>query len=733
MATVANNAQVSALYAAVFGRAPDKAGLDFWTAQLDGGATLATTAAGFVGHPVFTQTYGSLTNIQFVNQVYQNVLGSSGDSKGVQFWVNKLANEGYSKAQFIAEFVQGALTIDLAAQLAAGALTQAEYDAAVTRQNTLTNKADVGVSFANTFGASSNLSASTDASSANVVNDAAYKAGAAAIAGVTADASTATAAKNAIADAVKTANPVASLSSNLANAATGVKLSAYQAAVKAENDLKASIAKTAADASTTTFANNTDVKAILATVDTSGEVNATSLKAAVDNAQKANLSAQQDVISKQAALDTARVTKSDADVTKAASAANAEVTAVSSIAVDSAKAQAKTIAGLDNTGGTYTVKFATTGAASADEASALNAVAKALGLTSSFAAGAKEADVQAILTSTVLGNLGKDVAYGIALAEKANADKALAADVTANGTTAKVAGDVSALLTKLVATSGSNYYTGTDGKGTIADSLAKAAVDAQTAFKASATDANAYALVKAFGAASVTGVDSSTTAQFNSLQTIADQRVTVKDTADKEAGELKTLGESANAPTGLKDQADRTKAIDAVTNAQKSVTDTKALSDTLTKAQSDFTAADKLAVDTKAALGTDVTVNTVTSAQSTDINGLNGKGDIYVYSVDSAAAKFGKAFSLSLDNNIDKLFIGNGYVQGADITKGNNSALEFFVKNDVNGNAVVSIENSAFGSSASVQEVVNITLTGHSAADVHFASGFITTSAPATA
>ena len=731
MATVANNAQVSALYAAVFGRAPDKAGLDFWTAQLDGGATLATTAAGFVGHPVFTQTYGSLTNIQFVNQVYQNVLGSSGDSKGVQFWVNKLANEGYSKAQFIAEFVQGALTIDLAAQLAAGALTQAEYDAAVTRQNTLTNKADVGGSFANTFGASSNLSASTDASSANVV----HEAGAAAIAGVTADASTATAAKNAIADAAKTADPVTSLTGNLANAATGVKLAAYQAAQKAELDLATNIAKAAAA--------NKVAGTDLSSIDTAGEINSTSLKAAVEAVQTANLTAQQSVITKQAALDSARVSVSDADVAKAAAAANTEVASVSSVFVNT-NASIKTVAGLDATAGSvtglgssvgsYTVKLAGTTATDA-EAKALNAVAKTLGLTTNFSTTTVAADVQKVLTADVLTRLAKDVNYSVALAEKANADKALASDVNANGTNLKIAGDVSALLSKLVANDQSVFYTSADGTTTVPTGTAKTAVEAYKAFQASATDSTAYALIKAVGAVDSVGtnVDASTKAQYSASQAIVDQRVTVKDAADLEAKQLQSLSASNDAPKAIADQVARTAQIDDIATTQKSVADTKALADTLAKAQSDYAAADKLVVDTKAALGTDVTVNTVTSAQNTDINGLNGKGDIYVYSVDSAATKTGNAFNLSLDNNIDKLFIGNGYVQGADITKGNNSALEFFVKNDVNGNAVVSIENSAFGSSASVQGGVNITLTGHSAADVHFASGLITTSAPATA
>ncbi|WP_394373019.1 DUF4214 domain-containing protein [Pseudomonas oryzihabitans] len=717
MATVANNAQVSALYAAVFGRAPDKAGLDFWTAQLDGGATLATTAAGFVGHPVFTQTYGSLTNIQFVNQVYQNVLGSSGDAKGVQFWVNKLANEGYSKAQFIAEFVQGALTIDLAAQLASGALTQAEYDAAVTRQNTLTNKADVGVSFANTFGASSNLSASTDASSANVVNDAAYKAGAAAIAGVTADKSTADAAKTAIADAAKTANPVSSLSGNLANAGTGLKLAAYQSALKTESDLAASIVKTA-------VANS------VAGITTTTDVTDANLKAAVTAAQNELLKDQQGVNNAQAALDNARLAKSDADVAKAAAAAQTEVSSVASALLNANGELVKT-AGVSADG---TVTIGTSGgstAITADQVTALNKLISALGLVDANGKAytvtntSVQADVDKIFTA-VKSDLAKDITLAQAQAVSTNANKALAADVAANGTDAKLASDLSAIITKLTAVSDSKFYVDTANK---TEPTGNAVYDAYKAYQQSQTDATIKSLLTA-AAADTTGDNTQNATlkvQYANEVSLVTTRTGLEKTATDAASDVTT---AAKTISEIAAQNTRNTEIKAVADAKDEVTKDQALVSTLTKAQSDFSTAEKAVADAKTALGTDVTVTNVTSATSGSVVGNTDKADIFVFNVDSAAKTGG--FNISLDNSIDKLFIGKDYVQGADITKGNNSALEFFVK-DVNGNAVVSVETSAFGSSAATPEVIQITLTGHSAADVSFASGFITTSAPATA
>ena len=203
--------EVAALYSAIFNRAPDQAGLQFWVNAIEGGNSLAQAAEGFTAHPVFAETYAGLTNIQFVQQLYINVLGSAGDAKGNQFWANKLAS-GVSQGQMVAEFVQGALSIDLDALLASGELSQADYDAAVVRQDSLTNKANVGVYFAETFGAASNLNPATDTTTAaGLAADPAYLASQAAIANVTNVAATVTAAQGRIDVAVATNDPAGSL------------------------------------------------------------------------------------------------------------------------------------------------------------------------------------------------------------------------------------------------------------------------------------------------------------------------------------------------------------------------------------------------------------------------------------------------------------------------------------------------------------------------------------------
>lgn len=214
MAVVTTQQSVAALYTAIFNRAPDQAGLNYWTAQINGGASFATVAAGFAQHEVFTTGIGALSNAAYVTALYTNILGSAGDTAGIAYWTARLA-AGETKAAVVAAFVQGSLTIDIAALQAAGSLTAADAAAALVRQQTLTNKADVGIYFANTLGANSNLNPATVVTSkAGLLADPAYQASVAVIANVTNTAATVQTAKDNIAVAAGSTNPVQSLLGN---------------------------------------------------------------------------------------------------------------------------------------------------------------------------------------------------------------------------------------------------------------------------------------------------------------------------------------------------------------------------------------------------------------------------------------------------------------------------------------------------------------------------------------
>jgi len=220
MPTATNKQVISAMYSAVFNRAPDAAGLGFWETQFAANAnSVAALAAGFTQHPVFTETYGAMDNLTFVQAIYQNVLGGPGDAGGVVYWNNQLTN-GLSRSDMLASFVSGALTIDLVALKAAGQLTDAEFTAAVARQDQLTNKANVGLQFAALLGDKSNLDPATDTTTvAGLAADPAYLASQAAIRSVTNDDATALAAITFLNTAAADADPIAFVNANAAAAA----------------------------------------------------------------------------------------------------------------------------------------------------------------------------------------------------------------------------------------------------------------------------------------------------------------------------------------------------------------------------------------------------------------------------------------------------------------------------------------------------------------------------------
>jgi phospholipase/lecithinase/hemolysin len=84
---------VARLYGAALHRAPDVAGLENWTAQIDDShVSLTAVANDLTTSPEFIQDYGSLSNSAFVNQLYENALGRPADAAGAQYWDAALAS-----------------------------------------------------------------------------------------------------------------------------------------------------------------------------------------------------------------------------------------------------------------------------------------------------------------------------------------------------------------------------------------------------------------------------------------------------------------------------------------------------------------------------------------------------------------------------------------------------------------------------------------------------------------
>lgn len=95
------------LYKAAFDRAPDLPGLGYQMHDLDIGHSLVQVAQNFIRSPEFASTYGALTDVQFVTQLYSNVLDRAPDPGGLAFHAANLSN-GTERAVVLVGFSESA-------------------------------------------------------------------------------------------------------------------------------------------------------------------------------------------------------------------------------------------------------------------------------------------------------------------------------------------------------------------------------------------------------------------------------------------------------------------------------------------------------------------------------------------------------------------------------------------------------------------------------------------------
>lgn len=96
---------VTRLYKAYLLRNPDHSGLTYWLNRRGEGRTLVSISQSFATSSEFKNRYGSLTNAQFVDRVYRNVLGRAADASGTTYWKTRL-DAGMSRGQVMANFSQ---------------------------------------------------------------------------------------------------------------------------------------------------------------------------------------------------------------------------------------------------------------------------------------------------------------------------------------------------------------------------------------------------------------------------------------------------------------------------------------------------------------------------------------------------------------------------------------------------------------------------------------------------
>lgn len=100
-------APVARLYFAYFLRIPDSGGLSHWIGRHRGGDSLLSISDQFATSAEFAATYGSLTNAQFVQRVYSNVLARDPDADGLAYWIGQMAG-GMTRGQVMVQFSESA-------------------------------------------------------------------------------------------------------------------------------------------------------------------------------------------------------------------------------------------------------------------------------------------------------------------------------------------------------------------------------------------------------------------------------------------------------------------------------------------------------------------------------------------------------------------------------------------------------------------------------------------------
>ena len=121
-----NAGMVFRMYKAGLGREPDWPGLGAWLSVMDKGYDKYTVlAAGFTGSTEFKTTYGTLSNSEFVNLMYKNVLGRSGGTQA-QDWIDAIEIRGATREQVLFGFSESPENVKYSAALIGQGMTYIE-------------------------------------------------------------------------------------------------------------------------------------------------------------------------------------------------------------------------------------------------------------------------------------------------------------------------------------------------------------------------------------------------------------------------------------------------------------------------------------------------------------------------------------------------------------------------------------------------------------------------------
>jgi hypothetical protein len=678
MATT-NNTDIQQLYVAYFNRPADPVGLKFWADNIAAGkATIADVTKAFSTQAEYTAEYKDMTNAQIVDKVYQNLFGrSSAGDTGADFWVKGLENKTITIADVVTAVAAGAQLSDKTA---------------------FNNK----VAAAATFTAALD----TDAEIAGYKGDDANKVAKAFIASITTDvsfaaATTPTELNKTVANAVSAGTPFTVTGALASMDAAQTAVDKFVATIDTDGDGKTDdTVASDIDAAYTTAVNNVAAKLssgsdLFKTTDS--EVVRDALISATEATNAAALAAVQTklsdantAVSKVAGLSSA-ISALTAAQTAEAAADKAVVAASADVASKEGAFQVNNKGALSMTAPDVDGKSTLVLTPNDDGDATTTETPVTLG---TIAASGKVTISSTIKASDYAGLTDLIAAYNTkvtAVAADATAAKATAAaqlevnhldidatTVVSGKTEAQWLADVTATIN----TYATNHPTELDKVAT-GSTASEAQIKTALAVmeKNSPTDFGTF------------------TTQVNNYHTAAESNPLTKE----QTAETKAVKDANKVITDL------ASLVTKMDTAAHNVATLEGLTATLEASQDLLTAKGFHLIDAD--------VSTIGTAAS----------DIFtVASLDSGADVTLDLFNLQ---GTDSVFVGAGYklVQGSiDDVKGDNAALEVFLSTNDDGDAVLQIETSAFGSSVTAgPEVITITLTGVDATTLHLNNGII--------
>ncbi|WMW81726.1 DUF4214 domain-containing protein [Undibacterium cyanobacteriorum] len=110
MATFNYQYELIKLYLAAFVRAPEKSGLDYWLAQINGGRSFDAILETVFSLDIVKAIYPTaMTNQVFVTAIYANVFGKVPDAEGLAYWVGQL-NGGLGRGKLVMDMINAGLS-----------------------------------------------------------------------------------------------------------------------------------------------------------------------------------------------------------------------------------------------------------------------------------------------------------------------------------------------------------------------------------------------------------------------------------------------------------------------------------------------------------------------------------------------------------------------------------------------------------------------------------------------